>query len=158
MVPDAKTIWKFREELTKAELIKPLFAKFDEYLAANGFEAQGGQLIGWNFFGYKNHANVDEGSKIIRDYDVSPANTHDGQKLEGIVTAGGGTAEPSGETSCTEGGDIPKVYADKAYDSDKIDAFLRSAGLGSQICRRARRGAPLSEQQKKENLKRSRIR
>jgi IS5 family transposase len=44
-VPDAKTIWKFREELTKAELIKPLFAQFDAYLAANGFEAKGGQLI-----------------------------------------------------------------------------------------------------------------
>jgi IS5 family transposase len=44
-VPDAKTIWKFREELTRAELIKPLFTQFDEYLSANGFEAKGGQLI-----------------------------------------------------------------------------------------------------------------
>jgi transposase len=44
-VPDAKTIWEFREELTRAELIKPLFTQFDEYLPANGFEAKGGQLI-----------------------------------------------------------------------------------------------------------------
>jgi hypothetical protein len=45
-VPDAKTIWKFREELTKSELIKPLFAKFDRYLAANGFEAKG-EAVNW---------------------------------------------------------------------------------------------------------------
>ena len=32
-VPDAKTIWKFREQLTEAKLIKPLFNKFGEYLS-----------------------------------------------------------------------------------------------------------------------------
>jgi hypothetical protein len=32
-VPDAKTIWKYREQLTKAEMIKPLFDKFEEYLS-----------------------------------------------------------------------------------------------------------------------------
>jgi IS5 family transposase len=204
-VPDAKTIWKFREELTKAELIKPLFAQFDEYLAANGFEAKGGQLIDativevpiqhntkeereliesgeqpvkWNkakasqkdtdarwtkknaksFFGYKDHVNVDEDSKIIRDYEVSPANVHDSQKLEEIVIVGGEKAEPSGVTESAESEDTPKVYADKAYDSKKIDKFLSRAGFEPQICRKAKRGASLSESQKEENRKRSKIR
>jgi IS5 family transposase len=210
-VPDAKTIWKFREELTKAELIKPLFAQFDEYLAANGFEAKGGQLIDativevpiqhntkeerkqiengetpveWNksktsqkdtdarwtkknsksFFGYKDHVNVDEDNKIIRDYDVSPANTHDSQKLEEIVTVGGNMEKPSEATDTTKSEDIPeappkpKVYADKAYDSKNIDEFLSRAGLEPQICRKAKRGTPLSEGQKEENRKRSKIR
>ena len=44
-VPDEKTIWLFREELTKAELIKPLFDQFEATLSANGFAAQKGQII-----------------------------------------------------------------------------------------------------------------
>ena len=44
-VPDAKTIWKYREQLTEAELIKPLFDKFGEYLSEKGFQAAGGQII-----------------------------------------------------------------------------------------------------------------
>lgn len=44
-VPDEKTIWLFREELTKAELIKPLFDQFEQVLATNGFAAQQGQII-----------------------------------------------------------------------------------------------------------------
>jgi IS5 family transposase len=44
-IPDAKTIWKFREQLTEAKLIKPLFDKFEEYLKGNGFEAEKGQII-----------------------------------------------------------------------------------------------------------------
>jgi IS5 family transposase len=208
-VPDAKTIWKFREELTKAGLIKPLLAQFDEYLTANGFEAKGGQLIdativevpiqhntkkerkqiesgekpvewsksktsqkdtdarwtkknGKSFFGYKDHVNVDEDNKIIRDYDVSPANTHDSQKFEEVVIVGGDTEKPSDVTEAVDSEDIPeetpKVYADKAYDSKHIDEFLSRAGLEPQICRKAKRGAPLSESQKMENRKRSKIR
>jgi transposase len=44
-IPDAKTIWKYREQLTKAGLIKPLFDKFGEYLNEKGFEAAGGQIV-----------------------------------------------------------------------------------------------------------------
>ena len=44
-IPDAKTIWKFREQLTKGNLIRPLFDKFGEYLKENGFAAEKGQII-----------------------------------------------------------------------------------------------------------------
>jgi IS5 family transposase len=102
---------------------------------------------GKSFFGYKDHVNVDEGNKIIRSYDVSPANVHDSQKLEEIVIA-----------EAAEREDTPKVYADRAYDSEKIDEFLDSAGLHSKICRKAKRGAALSESQRSENRERSRVR
>jgi aminoglycoside phosphotransferase (APT) family kinase protein len=99
--------------------------------------------------------NVDEENKIIRDYDVSPANTHDSQKFEEIVTVGDDTGKPFVVTETVESEDIPedtpKVYADKAYDSDKICKFLGRAGLEPQICRKAKRGAPLSASQKEEN-------
>jgi len=39
-VPDAKTIWLFREQLTEAELIKPLFETFEKYLEENGYSAK----------------------------------------------------------------------------------------------------------------------
>ena len=44
-VPDAKTIWLFRERLTEADLIETLFTAFDDFLIARGFTAQKGQII-----------------------------------------------------------------------------------------------------------------
>ncbi len=44
-VPDEKTVWLFREELTNAKLIKPLFDQFETLLSTNGFAAQKDQII-----------------------------------------------------------------------------------------------------------------
>ena len=44
-VPDEKTIWLFREQLTEARLIKRLFQEFDAFLEEKGFSARKGQII-----------------------------------------------------------------------------------------------------------------
>lgn len=44
-VPDARTIWLFRERLTKAGAIQPLFERFDAMLRAAGFIAMSGQIV-----------------------------------------------------------------------------------------------------------------
>ena len=44
-VPDATTIWRFREDLTKADVIGTLFSEFDKFLNDQGFRAQKGQII-----------------------------------------------------------------------------------------------------------------
>ena len=44
-VPDAKTIWLFREHLTEARSIDKLFARFDKHLARSGYLAMGGQIV-----------------------------------------------------------------------------------------------------------------
>ncbi len=44
-VPDANTIWTFREALTKAGAIERLFALFDEALREAGYLAMSGQLV-----------------------------------------------------------------------------------------------------------------
>lgn len=44
-VPDARTIWLFREKLTKAGAIQPLFDRFDTALRASGYIAMGGQIV-----------------------------------------------------------------------------------------------------------------
>ena len=44
-VPDANTIWLFREALTKTGAIEALFRRFDASLRQAGYLAMGGQLI-----------------------------------------------------------------------------------------------------------------
>ncbi len=44
-VPDAKTIWLFREQLVRAGAIERLFARFDAALREQGLLAMGGQIV-----------------------------------------------------------------------------------------------------------------
>jgi IS5 family transposase len=44
-VPDARTLWVFREKLIEAKAVEKLFAQFDAILNESGFEASGGQII-----------------------------------------------------------------------------------------------------------------
>src|SRR3982075_1253708 len=44
-IPDATTVWLFREKLAKAGLIEKLFDRFDQDLAAKGYMARGGQMV-----------------------------------------------------------------------------------------------------------------
>jgi IS5 family transposase len=44
-VPDAKTVWLYREAPAKAGMVDELFAQFDGYLARRGYIARGGQIL-----------------------------------------------------------------------------------------------------------------
>jgi IS5 family transposase len=44
-VPDATTIWLFREKLTKAGAIEALFARFDQAVRAAGYIPMSGQIV-----------------------------------------------------------------------------------------------------------------
>jgi transposase, IS5 family len=44
-VPDAKTLWLFREQLTRAKAVERLFARFDAVLRDAGYLAKGGQIV-----------------------------------------------------------------------------------------------------------------
>jgi transposase, IS5 family len=44
-VPDAKTVWLYRERLAQAGVIEALFEDFDGYLKKRGYLAMGGQII-----------------------------------------------------------------------------------------------------------------
>ena len=44
-VPDATTIWLFREALVTAGLVDKLFERFGQHLAVKGYLARGGQII-----------------------------------------------------------------------------------------------------------------
>lgn len=44
-VPDATTLWLYREALAQAGMVEQLFAEFDGYLRGQGYLAMGGQII-----------------------------------------------------------------------------------------------------------------
>ena len=44
-MPDARTVWLYREQLSQAGMIETLFDAFDGYLKSQGFQAMGGQII-----------------------------------------------------------------------------------------------------------------
>lgn len=44
-VPDATTIWRFREDLTRAGKVSELFTMFDNFLNDQGFQARKGQIV-----------------------------------------------------------------------------------------------------------------
>ena len=44
-VPDAKTIWLYREQLTRAGALQRLFERFDAILRERGYLAMGGQIV-----------------------------------------------------------------------------------------------------------------
>jgi IS5 family transposase len=125
-IPDAKTIWLFKENLAQNGKANQLFETFELTLADEGLLVHRGQIVDATFteapkphnkkeendqiksgeipkdwsenkrrqkdtdarwtikgnerhFGYKNHVCIDAGSKLIKNYQVTPANVHDSQ-------------------------------------------------------------------------------
>jgi IS5 family transposase len=95
------------------------------------------------FFGYKNHVNVDQKHKLIRAYATSDAAVHDSQMMNELL-------------DCSAG-DRP-VYGDSAYRSALQEMTLRLLGLPSQIHHRPYRNHPLTDEQRTENRARSSVR
>jgi len=66
-VPDATTIWLFREELVKAGKIDELFDLFRQHLEAKGFIARGGQIIDATIVEAPKQRNTREENEQIKD-------------------------------------------------------------------------------------------
>jgi IS5 family transposase len=66
LVPDAKTVWLFRERLKHAGLMDVLFARFHEQLAAQGYVARNGQMIDATFIEVPKQRNRREENEQIK--------------------------------------------------------------------------------------------
>jgi transposase, IS5 family len=66
-VPDARTIWLFREKLTKTEAIKPLFERFDAALREAGYIAMGGQIVDASLIAAPKQRNTEDEKKAIKE-------------------------------------------------------------------------------------------
>lgn len=193
VVPDAKTMWAFREELKENQLIERLFARFAECLRELDVELKSGQIIDatfvtvpkqrntreenkiikegaipiewgqnphklaqkdidarWtkknneSFYGYKDHVNVDQCTKLITAWEFTSAEVHDSQVLAEVLQ------------SPKEGG--TDVYADSAYRSEAQEEILATSGHTSRIHEKGARNHPLTDTQKFGNKKKSQVR
>jgi transposase, IS5 family len=212
-VPDATTVWLFRERLVKARAIDKLFARFDAALKDRGYLAMGGQILdativpapkqrntdeekatikegrvpeAWKpakarqkdrdarwtvkyskakvkqdagpqapqksrgpvdlaipMFGYKNHIGIDRAHGLIRTWDASAANAHDGARLPVLVS----------KDNTASG-----VWADTAYRSKKNEAFLERGMFTSNIHQKKPPKRPMPEHIARANAKRSAVR
>ncbi len=65
-VPDAKTLWLFREQLARQGLIEKLFERFDEQLWLEGLMPQGGQIIDASLINVPKNRNKREENRQIK--------------------------------------------------------------------------------------------
>lgn len=69
-VPDAKTVWLFREKLTVAGLIKEVFYDFDIQLQSKGFVARKGQIVDASFVEAPKQRNTREENALIKSGEI----------------------------------------------------------------------------------------
>ncbi len=65
-VPDAKTVWLFRETLKQQGVAEGLFKRFEEQLAARGLIAKGGQMIDATFVEVPKSRNTREDNAKLK--------------------------------------------------------------------------------------------
>jgi transposase, IS5 family len=78
-VPDATTLWLFREALVEAKLIDTLFDRFGQHLAAKGYIARGGQIVDATIVSAPKQRNTREENDTVKnghtpeDWEKKPA-------------------------------------------------------------------------------------
>ena len=97
-VPDAKTVWLFRERLKGLNPVDVLFARFHQQLADKGYIARAGQMIDATFVEVPRQRNTREENARIKVGEVPEAwdqpeakakrRQKDTQEIEGIGAAG----------------------------------------------------------------------
>ena len=191
-VPDSKTIWHYREQLKKHEIIHEIFSLFTEKLQNASLMLKDGAIIdasivqvprqrntreenkqvrdgeipeewkdkpnkleqkdldadwvkknGKTFYGYKNHIKIDNGSKLITFYAITPASVNDGAMLEDLLDE-------------NEAGQ--PLYADSAYSGKNCANVIKSAKMENHTHEKAYRYKKLSQEQKEQNTVKSKTR
>jgi IS5 family transposase len=71
-VPDAKTIWLYREALAQTDAVRELFDSFDAYLIQSGYIARGGQIIDATLVPVPVNRNTKAENAAIKNGDVPP--------------------------------------------------------------------------------------
>jgi len=94
-------------------------------------------------YGYKDHVLVDADSKMIVDWRVTPANLHDSRMLFALM-----------------GDKVRELWGDSAYLSEEFLALFAEhyPEVKLHICEKGYKNNPLTDEQKKSNREKSRIR
>jgi IS5 family transposase len=162
-VPDAKTIWLCREQLTQAGAIERLFASFDAVLPQAGYLAMAGQIVDATVVEARRPRLTrtkrrrsrparcprpgpgpsDRRHGFIRSSTVTDAAAYDGRQLRRLL-------DPDNTAS--------GVWADTAYRSAANVALLVRRGLVPQFQRAKPRGRAMPPHITRGNARRARVR
>ncbi len=96
---------------------------------------------GISYYGYKDHVKVDVADKLILDGMTTSAEVHDSQPTTQLIKEGDN-----------------ELWAESAYTGGKIEEDLAAKHVEPQICEKGTRAAALTEEQKKSNHQKSRVR
>jgi IS5 family transposase len=71
-VPDATTLWLYREALMEAGAVEKLFDDFDAHLRAQGYQATGGQIVDASIVAAPKQRNTRDENAAIKAGEVPP--------------------------------------------------------------------------------------
>ena len=94
-------------------------------------------------YGYKNHAKVDEKTKLIEKYHTTDASVHDTGGIAPLL-------DKSDEGQ--------EMYLDAGYVGDSVSKAIESVGMIPVVYEKGYRNRPLTEDQKAENRRKSKVR
>jgi len=166
--PDHSTIWRFRQQLARDDLIERLFAELSRQLDRHGVTVKQGTLLDASLVpSAARRPRMDEGKVSATDPDARfGANNERGRftfgyKMHVAVDAGSATVRSCRLTSANVQdvsvapallpNDAGTVYADRAYDAAALRTELAARGCGDGIMRRGRSNRPLSAGQMARN-------
>jgi len=142
-VPDATTVWLFREALARAGVVEKLFARFGQHLEAKGYIARGGQIVDASIVSAPKQRNSREENEAIKagrtpagweqqpaknaqkDKDARWTKKH-GQSFYGYKNHIGVDAKHK----------LIRRYAEtdaSVHDSQKLDAVLDRSNTGKDV-------------------------
>lgn len=112
-------------------------------LAQKDIDARWTKKRDTTYYGYKNHIKIDSVTKLITNFVVTNASVHDSQVLSKLLTE--------------KDRDKP-LYADSAYKGALQEKLCEEMGIIARINEKGYRNKPLTEKQKADNRKKSKIR
>ncbi len=121
-VPDANSIWTFREALTRAQIggvpaIEALFRRFDVMLSVAGYITIGGQIVDATVVAAPKQRNTEDEKGALKEGRIPEAWAQLPGLLDKVNTGS-------------------SVWADTAYRSAKNEAYLEINGFRSRIHRK----------------------
>src|SRR5215207_4123134 len=181
-VPDATTVWLYREKLAQAGLVEALFDAFDAHLKSRGYLAMGGQIVDASIVSAPVQRNSRAENKAIKDGDPPVAwkpNKTAQKDVDARWTKKHGKSYfgYKNHVNIDRKHKLMRRYTvtdaavhdsqtldalldphDTAYRSKESEEKLAEKGLRSRIHRRASKGKPLSQRAQEANRRRSKVR
>jgi len=179
-VPDAKTIWSFRNALAQAGLDQELFKTFDRLLQQQGYHARSGQILDAEIIEVRrprsqndedyetsaSQAQVDRDANYTKKRNktyfgyknhVNIDRRHKFVRVYEVETAAPHDSRFFGPLLDPNNSSLD-LWADSGYKSQEIDGMCEKKAYRNHIHDRAYRNKPLNGHQKRSNMAKSKVR